>query len=84
MPPNFEDVVFTAVQISGALALISVLLVLRERMRTPKETFFLNEYEVDADGDLADGAWIRVRRTSGNHRWGRKMVKIIDNKVVFL
>lgn len=63
---------------------VGVSLLVRERMRTPKETFFLGEYEIDAQADLSDGAWVRVRKSQGDRRWGRKMVKIIDQRVVFL
>lgn len=68
----------------GAVALVCLVICVKQSMRTPKETFFLGEYEIDADADLSDGAWVRVRKSQGDRKWGRKMVKIIGQKVTFL
>lgn len=84
MPSDVGHILFLFFAFVTPVAAVGVLLLVREHMRTPKETFFLGEYEVDAQADLSDGAWVRVRKSQGDRTWGRKMVKIIGQQVRFL
>ncbi|APA90290.1 hypothetical protein BJG93_34835 (plasmid) [Paraburkholderia sprentiae WSM5005] len=84
MPPDFGHMLFVFFAVLTPVVAVFVLLFVRESKRTPKETFFLGEYEIDAQADLSDGAWVRVRKSQGDRKWGRKMVKIIGQQVTFL
>lgn len=84
MPENTGHILFIFLAVLTPIAALIVLLLVRESMRTPKETFFLGEYEIDALADLSDGGWVRARKSQGGRKWERKMVKIVSQQVMFL
>jgi len=84
MPENTGHILFIFLAVLTPIAALIVLLLVRESMRTPKETFFLGEYEIDALADLSDGAWVRARKSQGDRKWERKMAKVVGQQVMLL